>query len=175
MRTSSRCTSHHHSSHNGNDTNGLTPDSPRRKASRRAGRESKEREPDFRWGWTRSLGQVYYLCFTCSGAQRIQPACTWHLALLMTREEKIVESYRRNSWGIIVAMYIIQHYHGGTFSTFEKNMFELKRVSISMYCDIFFCKSRYDIDFYTWKNSPKLYLSLEFYYHILLLKIWSSR
>lgn len=69
----SRCTSHHHFNRNGNDTNGSTPDSPRRKASRRAGRESKEREPDSRWGWTRSLGQVYYLCFTCSGAQRVRP------------------------------------------------------------------------------------------------------
>jgi len=53
-----------------------------------------------------------------------------------------------------VAMYIIQHYHGGTFSTFEKNMFELKRVSISMY--IFFCKSRYDIDFYNMEEFSKI-------------------
>lgn len=36
-------------------------------------RESKEREPDPRWGRTRSLGQVYYLCFTRSGAQRARP------------------------------------------------------------------------------------------------------
>lgn len=34
-------------------------------------RESKEREPDPRWGWTRSLEQVYYLCFTRSGAQYV--------------------------------------------------------------------------------------------------------
>lgn len=55
-----------------------------------------------------------------------------------------------------MAMYIIQHYHGGTFSTFEKNMFELKRVSISIYCDIFFCKSRYDIDFYNMEEFSKI-------------------
>jgi len=38
-------------SRNGDDTNGLpSPGSPRRKARPRAGRESKEREPDPRWG-----------------------------------------------------------------------------------------------------------------------------
>lgn len=45
-----------------------------KKSQPRAGRESKEREPDPRWGPTRSLGQVYYLCFIRSGAQRMRPA-----------------------------------------------------------------------------------------------------
>lgn len=68
MRAPPRCTSHHRSSGNGNDTNG--PTRLEGKPEPRASRENKEREPDPRWGPTRSLGQVYYLCFTCSGAQR---------------------------------------------------------------------------------------------------------